>query len=112
VWFVAVAAALVMAPWLRTELQAQAEQGADTYRDELAALRTGTSQLPGSGPIGRRARIRYYPAARPAGRQGRSQGPPACRLFRLLGGHGALECSTADFGRTADLGCAVTPGPG
>lgn len=31
---------------LRTELRAQAEREADAYRDELAALRTGTSQLP------------------------------------------------------------------
>jgi hypothetical protein len=28
------------------ELRAQAEREADAYRDELVALRTGTSQLP------------------------------------------------------------------
>ncbi len=44
---------------LRTELRAQAEREADAYRDELAAPRTGTSQLPAAGPIGHHARIRY-----------------------------------------------------
>jgi hypothetical protein len=42
---------------LRTELRAQAEQEADAYRDELVALRTGTSKLPRAvGLIGHRAR--------------------------------------------------------
>ena len=44
----------VLAPLLRTELRAQAEQEADTYRDELAALRTGTrprTAAPGTPPF-------------------------------------------------------------
>jgi hypothetical protein len=69
---------------LRTELRAQAEREADAYRHELAALQTGTSPLPAAGPIGHRENPLLAPAARPAGGQGRSQDPPACRPFRLL----------------------------